>query len=158
MQRHRNITHSVGCAGGRRSNGADGSGHVTGNDDVVATLPEHKQGVDSAHGAPAAAPDSLVEAAQQSLGAPLGIASSMGERGQQLAAGARGALSSGMAAVFHSADVLLVLAALRLAFLIPGKREWRCDGEPTLELDDTTAATGDRGKHLDDTTTAAITR
>lgn len=133
--------------------------------DIVAALPEHKQGVASAvnnaarevggalgiavlgsvlneqyrsgvaDAAPAEAPPALVEGAQQSLGAALGIASTMGERGAQLATGAREAFTSGMADTLYTAGGLLLLTALLFAFLIPGKSAQNSDDEVAAKPD-----------------------
>ena len=101
---------------------------------------QYRSGV--ADAAPAAAPDAVVQGAQQSLGAALGIASALGDRGQQLADGARAAFTSGMVDAFSAAAALLVLAAVLFAFLIPGEQEQITDGkvkpeqnEPPLEAD-----------------------
>lgn len=141
--------------------------------DIVAALPEHKQGVASAvnnaarevggalgiavlgsvlneqyrsgvaDAAPAAAPPALVEGAQQSLGAALGIASTMGERGAQLATGARDAFTSGMADTLYTAGGLLLLTALLFAFLIPGKSAQNSDDEVAAKPDKPSAENAD---------------
>lgn len=118
--------------------------------DIVAALPTHKQGVASAVNdaarevggtlgiavlgsvlneqyrsgladrAPAAAPDSVVERAQQSLGAALHVASRLGDDGKGLADAARDAFTAGASDAFYVASGLLCLAALLLGFFIPG--------------------------------------
>jgi|tagenome__1003787_1003787.scaffolds.fasta_scaffold20916899_1 EmrB/QacA subfamily drug resistance transporter len=120
--------------------------------DIVAALPQHKQGVASAvndaarevggtlgiavlgsvlneqyrsgitENAPVGAPDALIDGAQQSLGAALSIASGAGGRGQELADVARDAFIGGMADAFYLAGGLLIIAAIVLAVLIPGER------------------------------------
>ena len=134
--------------------------------DIVAALPEHKQGVASAvndaarevggtlgiavlgsilneqyrsgvaDAAPAATPHAVVEGAQQSLGAALGIASALGDRGQQLADAARNAFISGMAEAFAASAGLLVLAALLFGFLIPKTEERTTEGNADPEQDE----------------------
>jgi EmrB/QacA subfamily drug resistance transporter len=121
--------------------------------DIVGALPAHKQGVASAvndaarevggtlgiavlgsvlneqyrsglaERAPAAAPDSVVERAQQSLGAALHAASQLGDDGKGLADAARAAFTGGASDAFYVAAGMLCLAALVLGFLIPGGSE-----------------------------------
>jgi EmrB/QacA subfamily drug resistance transporter len=121
--------------------------------DIVSALPEHKQGVASAVNdaarevggtlgiavlgsvlneqyrsaladrAPAAAPESVVERAQQSLGAALGMAAHLGDGGRELAAAAREAFTGGAADAFYLSTGLLCGAALLLGFLIPGRSQ-----------------------------------
>jgi EmrB/QacA subfamily drug resistance transporter len=117
--------------------------------DIVAAVPLHKQGVASAtndaarevggtlgiavlgsvlndqyragvaDAAPASAPDGLVETAQESLGAALGIATRLGERGDDLALGARSAFVDGLADAFLASAAALVLCAVVFAVVIP---------------------------------------
>ncbi len=125
--------------------------------DIVSALPEHKQGVGSAVNdaarevggalgiavlgsvlneryrsglldrAPAAAPAPVVERAQESLGAALGMASRLGDTGQGLGDAAREAFMGGAADAFYLATALLSVAALLLGLLIPGGSQ----AEPT---------------------------
>ncbi len=118
--------------------------------DIVSALPEHKQGVASAVNdaarevggtlgiavlgsvlngqyrsglldrAPTSAPDSLIERAQESLGAALAVASHLGEGGKGLADAARDAFMGGASDAFYLATGLLCVAALVLGVLIPG--------------------------------------
>ncbi len=155
--------------------------------DIVAALPEHKQGVASAvndaarevggtlgiavlgsvlneqyrsgvaDAAPAAAPDAVVQGAQQSLGAALGIASTLGDRGQQLADGARDAFTSGMVDAFSAAAGLLVLAALLFGFLIPGDKERITDNGVKPEKDEPPVET-DEIRPVDSRTAAPVWR
>jgi len=117
--------------------------------DIVAALPLHKQGVASAtkdaarevggtlgiavlgsilndqyragvaEAAPASAPDGLVGTAQESLGAALGIAARLGESGDALAVGARGAFVDGLAYAFLASAAALVLCAVVFAVVLP---------------------------------------
>lgn len=119
--------------------------------DIVAAVPAHKQGVASATndaarevggtlgiavlgsilndqyraGVAAAAPDSapseLVDTAQQSLAAALGLASHLGERAGGLADGARGAFVAGLSNAFVLSAGLLLVGAIVCAALIPGR-------------------------------------
>jgi EmrB/QacA subfamily drug resistance transporter len=123
--------------------------------DIVAAVPLHKQGVASATNdaarevggtlgiavlgsvlndqyragvaaaAPDSAPDGLVDTAQESLGAALGIAARLGERGDALGEGARTAFVDGLAVAFLGSASLLVLCAVVFAVVIPrrGKPE-----------------------------------
>ncbi len=127
--------------------------------DIVSALPQEKQGVASAvndaarevggtlgiailgsvlneqyrngvaEAAPAAAPDSIIHVAQESLAAALAVASDLGERGTQLAVGARGAFTDGLSDAFYSSVGLLLLVAALLAVMVPG-RAVRKDAEP----------------------------
>ena len=121
--------------------------------DIVAALPTHKQGVASAVNdaarevggtlgiavlgsvlneqyrsgladrAPATAPDTVVERAQQSLGAALHVASRLGDDGKGLADAARAAFTGGASDAFYVAAGLLCMAALLLGIFIPGRSE-----------------------------------
>ena len=120
--------------------------------DIVSALPLHKQGVASAtndaarevggtmgiavlgsilndqyragvaEAAPASAPDGLVDTAQESLGAALGIAARLGERGDALAVGARGAFVDGLAYAFLASAGALVLCAIVFALVLPRRK------------------------------------
>jgi EmrB/QacA subfamily drug resistance transporter len=134
--------------------------------DIVAALPEHKQGVASAvndaarevggtlgiavlgsilneqyrsgvaDAAPAATPHAVVDGAQQSLGAALGIASALGDRGQQLADAVQNAFISGMAEAFAASAGLLVLAALLFGVLVPNTEHRTAEGNADPEQDE----------------------
>ena len=73
--------------------------------------------------APAGAAASVVEGAQQSLVAALGMAPHPRFRGRDLADAAREAFTSGAADAFSLATGLLCLTALLLGLLIPGRSE-----------------------------------
>src|SRR3954471_10381997 len=120
--------------------------------DIVAAVPAHKQGVASAtndaareiggtlgiavlgsvlneqyragvaDAAPASAPPELVDTAQQSLSAALGLASHLGERAGGLADGARSAFVDGMSNAFVLSAGLLLICAVVFAALIPGRQ------------------------------------
>jgi MFS family permease len=120
--------------------------------DIVAAVPLHKQGVASATNdaarevggtlgiavlgsvlndqyragvaaaAPETAPEGLVDTAQESLGAALGIAARLGERGDALAAGARTAFVDGLADAFLVSAGALLLCAVVFAVVIPRRR------------------------------------
>jgi EmrB/QacA subfamily drug resistance transporter len=126
--------------------------------DIVAALPAHKQGVASAtndaarevggtlgiavlgsilndqyrsgvaDAAPSSAPADLVETAQQSLGAALGIAARLGDPGTALASGARAAFVGGLGDAFLVSSGALALCALVFAVIVPGRQ--RPDEEP----------------------------
>jgi EmrB/QacA subfamily drug resistance transporter len=125
--------------------------------DIVAALPAHKQGVASAtndaarevggtlgiavlgsilndqyrsgvaEAAPSSAPAGLVDTAQQSLGAALGIAGRLGDRGGALADGARISFVDGLANAFVVSAGALILCAIVFAVVIPGRQ--KADGE-----------------------------
>src|SRR4051812_7237077 len=120
--------------------------------DIVAAVPAHKQGVASAtndaarevggtlgiavlgsvlneqyragvaDAAPASAPPAVVDTAQQSLSAALGLAGHLGERAGGLADGARSAFVDGMSNAFVLSAGLLLICGIVFAALIP-KRE-----------------------------------
>jgi EmrB/QacA subfamily drug resistance transporter len=128
--------------------------------DIVAAVPREKQGVASAvndaarevggtlgiavlgsilnqqyrsgvvDAAPAGAPKGLVDTAQESLAAALGIATHLGDRGAALATAARSAFVDGMVDAYLTSAAFLVLAAVALAILIPG-RETSAASQPT---------------------------
>ena len=121
--------------------------------DIVAALPAHKQGVASAtndaarevggtlgiavlgsilndeyrsgvaEAVPSSAPAGLVDTAQQSLGAALGIAGKLGDRGTDLAVSARISFVDGLANAFLVSAGALVLCAIVFAFVIPGRQK-----------------------------------
>ena len=68
------------------------------------------------------APAGLVNAAQESLGAALGIAGRLGDRGAGLATGARHAFVSGMGDALLVSAGALVVVMLILLVAIPGKK------------------------------------
>ena len=136
--------------------------------DIVSALPEHKQGVASAVNDAArevggtlgiavlgacstgstgpgcrpratSAPNSLIERAQESLGAALAVASHVGEGGKGLADAARNAFMGGASDAFYLATGLPCLAALVLGVLIPGgrsrsrrQRSWTTSCRPSM--------------------------
>ena len=127
--------------------------------DIVASMPAHKQGVASAvndaarevggtlgiavlgsvlndryrsgveAAAPAEAPGRVVEIAQESLAAALQLAARLGERGRQLADGARDAFVDGMSDAFLAAGVGMAVLAVVFVVAIPGRRS-RDDDAP----------------------------
>ncbi len=131
--------------------------------DIVAALPAHKQGVASAtndaarevggtlgiavlgsilndqyrsgvaDAAPSSAPAGLVDTAQQSLGAALGIASRLGDRGSALADGARMSFVDGLAGAFLVSAGALIVCAIIFAVIIPGRQ--KTDGQPEASSD-----------------------
>jgi hypothetical protein len=133
--------------------------------DIVSALPEHKQGVASAVNdaarevggtlgiavlgsvlneqyrsgiadlAPPGTPAPVVEKAQQSLGAALGMASHLGDSGRGLADAAREAFTNGAADAFYLATGLLCLTAVLLGFLIPGRSKPRPGAAGQAELE-----------------------
>ena len=87
---------------------------------------QYRSGV--AEAAPSSAPAGLVDAAQQSLGAALGIASKLGDRGSALADGARISFVDGLANAFLVSAGALVLCAVIFAVTSPAART--TDGQP----------------------------
>jgi hypothetical protein len=95
---------------------------------------QYRSGV--ADAAPAATPHAVVDGAQQSLGAALGIASALGDRGQQLADAVQNAFISGMAEAFAASAGLLVLAALLFGVLVPNTEHRTAEGNADPEQDE----------------------
>lgn len=134
--------------------------------DIVAAVPLHKQGVASAtndaarevggtlgiavlgsvlndqyragvaSAAPASAPDGLVDTAQQSLSAALGVATQLGDGGGALAFGARAAFVDGLADSFIVAAGALLLCAIVFALVLPGRPPADQSSPPLLDADD----------------------
>jgi len=72
---------------------------------------------------PSSAPAGLVDTAQQSLGAALGIAGKLGDRGTDLAVSGRISFVDGLANAFLVSAGALVLCAIVFAFVIPGRQK-----------------------------------